>query len=1671
MTTNRNPRRRGVTLLLVLGLMAMFAMLIVAFMTVVTLYRSASETAAKIKPMASDVQSIVSGKTDTDAALLKLLVGDKLQSVIGPYSILEDIFGHPTYVDGNGVTQDLLKGTFPSANDTNRKIRLANDYDFSTKPKISGMWMFNASELSLDKLKNNNPAPLELAGSILTVVSLPQGQNKPKELLNRSFRIFKVIPGEQDCFVYIVPPVGEFKYADFDDCTYVINGAPFSGTGPGLPTTLSTSAGFAQLTQTDLDSDNNAKLILAQRPNILAPNTPGSDTNSNKPVYRNYLEKSLVMMNSDYTFPDHLHMFLAWLGGGKTIAGGSGVIPSFHRPWGVMTTSAATVRKTVLRPSPHDHPDFDGSNPKLNLSNFNTNIKAPSGTPHPWDVDNDNDGTPDSVWIDAGLGIYVDPKTNKTYKRLVSYLVIDMDGRLNVNVHGNEAQQSSDFNTFDDTFAPMNGVTGSLKIRGIGNGPAEVRLDKPIGTSVLKQLTNGDNVPRPGRYGKEYRSEDKRNPGNVKLLDSADDSDTMLWLDAKQGINYGAYDYLTADTMGGTLPDWCGQSALTFDPLGNRVVNLPWKPVYLGSPYLMNVYGKGIDEAPFNMEELEAVLRTSGDADFKALPQRLRKLLNETTAGDTSNQRLNITAWSNDLPCPSRFMGIFTDGSTHTPDWSIYRKVLRIAAKANGDPDYDKAGAILALLPIEIRQGLRVNLNRPSLSLSGNWTGGDHDTGLLERAKFAQEIFYLLMVLCYDEIKGGYSESSIGTVERLAQWSVNLVDFMDPDATMTPFIYSSDPFSPNLPYDNNNVGATGLYALLKKKFMDGATSPPTPTDPPPFDLTADSNQTDLHLIWGMEKPEVAITETLATHNRRVADSIEEASASADGTPVICDTTQTPPGCGEDHRRCTMTCVNYKEKHDKDFDQVLLPEASLYVELYYRGDPKRSHVSADLTSSGNNKIDLAKRTTEDDYVWRLAIGQKTQGKPADPRVDSNDLTVGMANRTFQPTQWTGVGDEGDAELIGAQKVTLERFIWFGSGAPTTSQLPGNCSYWNADPAVLLEPNQHLLIVPRDTTSFKEIEGPTYSDPAAEEGEGGESGGEAATPSPDKIMVSQFTAKDRAKKPVVMIANGAVPTNGVNISAPAGGYTATVPAGTPFDTDELFSYGTIPRYKAIFLQRLADPNRQYDPVANPYITVDWNMVDLHVFNQVKDKEAALTASQETNESGETIHQWDDGKINFGTRQTGDTSVYKTETGALPNLWDRSVISGSKPDGINALELVTEKSAGKSTVNSTLGYLNNFSGVTNKPADAGSEGGGEEVPLGSSDIASLDPTASISGLYLGAPPLKHPFVALPWNDSPFANPYEVMQVPACSAGTFGVSFHDKHTNISSSPLGAGGRFAGDSTNIGYLLSFEHSDTGSNSLNLVRFLDQVDVPSRFAGTIVGLANDSPIYSYREPGKINLNTATEAAWEGLQGNRSNAVWPTYNNGTLGSDLQLRLNTQQPFRSSSSVDLIPYPESGVCKPAEATLLGQGSSGLFFRGEEDKVPDIASNMYNKYENVARLSSMTTNRSNVFAVWITVGYFEVQRFAGNNRAQEAKDAHPDPTSTTTPPASLLAHITNNDVFDAVYPDGYILGKEKGLDDGTIKRHRSFAVIDRTIPVGFRRGEKMNAENVILLQKTLE
>src|SRR5262249_37057567 len=111
-------------------------------------------------------------------------------------------------------------------------------------------------------------------------------------------------------------------------------------------------------------------------------------------------------------------------------------------------------------------------------------------------------------------------------------------------------------------------------------------------------------------------------------------------------------------------------------------------------------------------------------------------------------------------------------------------------------------------------------------------------------------------------------------------------------------------------------------------------------------------------------------------------------------------------------------------------------------------------------------------------------------------------------------------------------------------------------------------------------------------------------------------------------------------------------------------------------------------------------------------------------------------------------------------------------------------------------------------------------------------------------------------------------------------------------------------------------------------------------------------------------------------------------------------------------------------------------------------DTTRNPYFNYQPYQKIGNVVTTRSNCFAIWITVGYFEVEENIPPNA----------PTPTTV-------------VFDAAHPDGYRLAQEIGYDTGEVVRHRSFFIVDRSIPVGFIPGSRLNTDDCILVRRLIE
>ncbi|MDO4585916.1 MAG: hypothetical protein Q4C95_01315 [Planctomycetia bacterium] len=1285
---------------------------------------------------------------------------------------------------------------------------------------------------------------------------------------------------------------------------------------------------------------------------------------------------------------------------------------------------------------------------------------------------------------------------------------------------------------------------------------------------------------------------------------------------------------------------------------------------------------------------------------------------------------------------------------------------------------------LVSMLPKEIRNGQKIDLNQLSkksywndlvIDGNGNFEKYDnagnltdnarfsHNYGLVKRMEYARGLYILLMTLtyhdryagdlypkeeytdidnkdysnyfekgfCIDDLKKDADKELFEelTATRIAQWIVNLIDFSDPDATMTPFYFDINPFdgwwttssyqttivngneireiifddvvfsetintdffqnafaNPDSIYtrrldeNGNNEDITFAQDITKwlcqKETEEGST-------PPVSDL-------GFRLVWGMERPDLVLTETMSFHDLKIADTREDNNSNLSGNEKYSKAS----GKGQ----------------DPTFDQVARPVGSTYLELYCTANPNIPQ-SPELYDFIDDQwqLRLSKKTppvgdvTNGEYpVWRIAISDSTapMGEPSDDkekiyRKKENSVLSWITDDdkkptfSFQPKQFRNlpISLETDIDslteynmsndnigskpgviptwkdynlpasnILGPTKITkeddlkkeieLDRIVWFchtklleddrnKAGSIRKGEWTDAVRIFQnskEDGIVYLAPNQYLVVGPEESrpigSKIKEITANEKYNVNGEEPKTGETAvyeggdtGKFGIPSTNRIDLTNLAGlgngndktKDHRYQYMVAVSN--VSGRGLNISEPLWvskndpyPTLTTSPEDTPFELpqsnsnnsgskgfpigdDKLFGLGTIPGYKSAFLQRVADPNRPYHPLLNPYLTVDWNVMDLTVFNG-----ECVTEAQENNlkfddDSSSTQNElkiensqraFGDVKIckfeeHFSSRQPGNSNQTVFDNGKdnpidwRPNPWNRSIYkpTGKSHSGLEAPFALTD-------VKLFDQYKDPLAVIQYRPKET----------LGYfNDRRDRDTTNWFDGLnddyqnkddvYYGSP--KKPFEHLIWNDAPFSNPAEIMLVPASAPGRFNQEFvripeskfnfiesvygKDKNSDSEFGSLGTNGKEQGGifgnrgfhakedkpQPSLGPYLNFFHSSTTTGkSLNLCKLFEFVYVPSLypdayylsgFEQTPLKFDDDGnpvlftydPIFDskLREPGKININTLTAPVWAGLSGDKqfednTNTPWDNEiqtdgngneaiaNSGFYGDRLSYLFknsDTSMYFHNYFLPFMPPHTSSlftkGLYSKTDNTELGTNEEDVSLKGffsdldangwkAPEKFSLLASqngesgslfdnnaepgkfhgNMFGATEEIQRLSGLLTNRSNVFAVWVTIGYFEVERAVpGVNIPNIDPDGNPIGNEFNNPGYKYYHY------YQAIYPDGYTYGKELGSDYGETKRNRSFYIIDRSIPVDFRRGQSANYKNSILIQRQLD
>jgi hypothetical protein len=485
-----------------------------------------------------------------------------------------------------------------------------------------------------------------------------------------------------------------------------------------------------------------------------------------------------------------------------------------------------------------------------------------SGTVGPAAVDNDNDGVLDGVWLpsDATIATAMASGTNPgpsviadrqsplggTLRFQVSYLILDLDGRININAAGmalpspvgypsdaggplgmGYGPADIDASLIFPPALPVSGTNTGSQFTGyasgtslpfMGTGTAQFATTSLSGsiprsgtTSLPTNLkwprlliagTNAPANPAPGLHQQRApvsigtvigRYAVDREPG----LANVDDSDPFQTTTGTVGYSWTASGpnsfadlqgrrtvFMRPPAAGAITPTLVASSTVS------DLVSAALLEDAIDDPYEMRLDGTSNNDATFSIAELERILRAN-DPDALQLPQRLAAGLEDAA----QISRMTITTDSWDTPALAGLAA---------------RKVEDALASGtvvySGTASAWRTGTISGTNTIspDVAAGLRFNINRP--------VGTDN-----EKQEFCKGLYTLVMLL-------GATNS-----QTAAQWAANVMDFRDPDSNPTRFEYDTT-------------------------LADGWVT------------------TGTNVVWGVERPEMVITETAAWANLTTGSS-------------------------------------------------------------------------------------------------------------------------------------------------------------------------------------------------------------------------------------------------------------------------------------------------------------------------------------------------------------------------------------------------------------------------------------------------------------------------------------------------------------------------------------------------------------------------------------------------------------------------------------------------------------------------------------------------------------------------------------------------------------------------------------------------------------------------------
>ncbi|MEO1618692.1 MAG: hypothetical protein AAFV88_22775 [Planctomycetota bacterium] len=755
------------------------------------------------------------------------------------------------------------------------------------------------------------------------------------------------------------------------------------------------------------------------------------------------------------------------------------------------------LRRAALRPLNFDHtpgdlngdgdpfdgtPLFSGSNPTpiLNQTIDPTNTSdilrlATWLVNGPWDIDNDGDGLPDSVWVDLNLPAIAAPD-GQLIKPMIAALIEDMDGRININYSGSynqlatqRFQQGPAAITNDADFFNAHRALSTFG-RGGGLGPAEIDFSHLF--SNERPVLSGSGFIGPVSTNQT---------GAVVPLDAV--------LRTRYGnllnVRYGGEVYNYASPYPYSSITSFAANALKFPGIGTRFnprtdgellsrIPIAGRTVI---PHAANSYrGRPVDMAGVSQtrrDELDPTLPTSMPADIWSRQERgnterfdessnvaavLDELVNQPYEFGVTEARGDDTPFSPaeqvDLlkggPLDTRLSQLLRDAADRNEALS---RLLTVESRSVDSPEIPGvAGAVqlfiqklpqasderdrqlLAIqlhrmLGVELRKGSKLNLNRPL----GNGSDDDSDMVVDETQETATRLVGGNVANDRSALEGNafpqlgtayptatsvapsYGPTSIGPVvsttlipnvtERVPDFdgfdtdgdglldagtlfnvgggTTEFQKIADGDELLARHLYClmfaliedrvGAELVPNFPYPDGveTLGDAERNSYVAKRIAQWAANAvdyrdPNAKrtrlryDPNPFD-GFDLNVAARHTVWGMERPELEISEAIAFHDKRTRRNM---------TPEL----------GTD---AGQSASDQAASPDFDMDQHRIPQATAILELHSLRSAlvgtgeNQPHLPSDLYAG--TELDLGRVVgtgVRESPVWRIAVSEPT-----------------------------------------------------------------------------------------------------------------------------------------------------------------------------------------------------------------------------------------------------------------------------------------------------------------------------------------------------------------------------------------------------------------------------------------------------------------------------------------------------------------------------------------------------------------------------------------------------------------------------------------------------------------------------------------------------------------------